>query len=441
MYTAEETKELAQWVMDRSHQAGAADVAVDINTVRSISVEHRDGELDKLQESTQHSLSLEVYAKGRYSSHSTNDTRRESLDRFITEAVAMTAYLGEDPYRKLLEPRYYQKMPRLDLALRDESYPSLSAERRIELAREIQELASAHGGKIVSVTSGFSDSDRQSIHLRSNGFSGEQRSTTFQLSVSVTVAGENGARPGAGEYCSVRHLSELGAAADLAAGAVERANGKLGQEKIASGVFDLVIENRSSSRIFGRLYGAITGRALQQKNTYLDGMIGKQVTSPLLTLIDDPLIPKGLGSRYFDSEGMASRRRVIIEDGILREYYLDSYYARKLGLEPTGGSTGNMLVKNGTRSLNEMIRGVKKGILVMDFIGSNANMTTGDFSFGIAGQLIEDGRLTKPINEMNISGNLKDLWMSLAEIGNDPFQYSSWRLPSVHFREVQFSGI
>jgi PmbA protein len=170
-------------------------------------------------------------------------------------------------------------------------------------------------------------------------------------------------------------------------------------------------------------------------------MLDKKIASEKLTVIDDPFIEKGMGSRLFDGEGLATKKRFIIEKGILKTYFVDNYYGRKLGWEPTVGGPSNVVLEYGQKSFEELLKGIKKGILINGFIGGNSNSTTGDFSFGLVGKYIENGEIVKPINEMNISGNAKEIWNQLVELGNDPYPYSSWRVPSMLFDEIQFSGI
>ncbi|MEE8576072.1 MAG: metallopeptidase TldD-related protein, partial [candidate division Zixibacteria bacterium] len=150
---------------------------------------------------------------------------------------------------------------------------------------------------------------------------------------------------------------------------------------------------------------------------------------------------RGLNSRHYDSEGMSTHKRTLLDKGVLSEFLIDSYYARKLGVEPTGGSTSNVTFGPGDKSLDEMIASVDKGILVTSFIGGNSNSTTGDYSWGLQGMMIEKGKIGRPVNEMNISGNLIDLWGNLVAMGNDPYEYSSLQRPSMHFTDVNFSGI
>jgi PmbA protein len=170
-------------------------------------------------------------------------------------------------------------------------------------------------------------------------------------------------------------------------------------------------------------------------------MLGQKIGSEKLTVIDDPFLEKGLSSRFYDYEGLASKKRVMIEKGVLRNFYVDNYYGRKLGMEFTSGSSSNIVFEYGSKSMDDMIKEMKKGILVNGFIGGNSNSTTGDFSFGIVGLLIENGSIVHAINEMNISGNAKEFWNQLAEMGNDPYPYSSMRCPALLFDGVNFSGL
>ena len=208
-----------------------------------------------------------------------------------------------------------------------------------------------------------------------------------------------------------------------------------------SGVYDMVIENRAASRLLYYLRGPLSGSSLQQKQSYLDGMINQKIASEKLTIIDDPFIQGALGSKLYDGDGFATRKRIIIEKGILKSYLIDNYYANKMGVEPTSGSTSNLVFEYGTRSFDEMIAGLEKGIVVTGFIGGNSNGTTGDFSVGVVGLYVENGKIVTGVNEMNVAGNFKEFWNQLTEMGNDPYPYSSYRNPSMYFKDIHFSGI
>ena len=433
--------DLANWAVDQAKKSGADEVAVNVSNSREIEVEFRDKKLEKLKESTASSLSLSIYVDNRYSGHSTNDLNKDSLKKFIEEAVAMTKYLTKDPFRSLPDPKYYQGQKEIDLKILDSGYDQVDSKKRVQIASEIEAATMAQSDKIISTTAGYSDTYSESVKIHSNGFEGERQSTAFSASAEVTVNDGQGGRPEDWFYASVRHHKDLPEAELLGKKAAERALRKIGQDKMDSGVYDMIIENRAGGRLLYAIYGPMTARALQQKSSFLEDMLDKKIASEKLTIIDDPFVLEGMGSRLYDSEGIAAKRRVMIDKGVLKAYFVDNYYGKKLGMEPTTGSPANIVFDYGNKSMDEMVKEMKKGILVTGFIGGNSNSTTGDFSFGIVGLYVEDGKIIKPVNEMNISGNMKEFWNRLVEVGNDPYPYSSWRMPSVYFKDVQFSGI
>ncbi len=435
---------LAEWAMECALKNGAEQVAISISDQRSVQVEFRDRRPEQVKESTRHSLGLTIYAEDRYSNHSTNDMRREFLSKFVKDAVEMTQYLAKDEYRSLPDPRYYPENQadfHTEMKLCDTSYERLDASSRMDIAARAEEAALAQSGQIISVSSGYSDSYGESVKLHSNGFSGATQGTFFSAGAEVTVKDPGGGRPEGGFGANSRFHDELLAPETLGRKAAERALRKIGQRKIASGRYDMIVENRVGGRLISMLMGPMGGGALQQKNSYLEGMLGQPIASETLTMTDDPFIEKGYGSRYFDGEGLATQKRVMIEKGVLRSYYIDTYYGKKLGMEPTSGSASNIFFEYGPRSLDEMIGTLEKGILVTGFIGGNANPTTGDFSLGIVGLLIENGAIARPVNEMNLSDNAREFWKHLREMGNDPYPYSAMQVPSMIFEKVSFSGI
>jgi len=432
--------ELAKWVSTETIKNGAENSSVFISNRRKIEIEYRDGQIEKLKESTQNSLGLDLYVEEKYSSHSTNNLEKENLRKFVKETVAMTKYLSKDKFRSLPDKKLYEGRSEIDLKLNDPEYSKIETKDRVEIAKKIESAAKKRSDKLISATSGYSDTFSESVMVNSNGFIGEKESTSYSCGAEATVKDGDKGRPEDYYYSRSRYFNELPSPKFLGEKAVDYAVRKIGQSKIRSGQFDMVIENRSVSRILYALYGPMSAGAIQQKRSFLDGKLGKKVGSEKLTLIDDPFIPKGLGSRLFDNEGITSKKRTIIEKGILKQYYIDSYYGKKLGLTPNSGSSSNLVFELGSRGLDQIVKKIDKGILVTNFIGGNSNPTTGDFSYGIMGLLIEKGSIVKPVNEMNITGNITELWEKLVEVGNDPYPYSSWRTPSVHFSDIHFSG-
>ncbi len=203
----------------------------------------------------------------------------------------------------------------------------------------------------------------------------------------------------------------------------------------------MLVEARAAGRLVAFLLGPLSGASLQQKQSFLEGRVGAPVGSLLLDFRDDPLLPRGLGSRLFDGEGLAARRFPVFEQGVLRSYYVDNYYGRKLGMAPTTRGISNLAWKLGDRDRAGLLAEVKEGILVTGFLGGNSNSTTGDFSLGAQGYRIRGGQLAEPIGEMNVSGNHLELWQRLVAVGNDPYAYSAARTPTLVFEGVQFAGV
>ena len=215
----------------------------------------------------------------------------------------------------------------------------------------------------------------------------------------------------------------------------------LGAKKIKTETMPIIIENQNVPRILGGLLSAMSGRSIQQKQSFLADKKGQKIASERLTLIDDPLLVGGLSSRPFDGDGFAAKKRTLIESGVLKDFFVDWYYSRKLSWEPTTGDSSNLVIPPGTRSVKEIMKDLGRGILITGFIGGNSNSTTGDSSVGIIGRLFEKGEPVQAVAEMNIAGNHLEFWKKLAEAANDPWPYSSMRTPSLVFTDVVVSGV
>jgi len=223
--------------------------------------------------------------------------------------------------------------------------------------------------------------------------------------------------------------------------ALERTLRKLNPKKVATGKYNIIVENLAAGNLLRPFLSALYGSSLYQKNSFLTGKLNARVASDKLSFFDDPLRISGFGSRWFDNEGLKAIKREIVEQGILRNYFVDIYYGRKLNLRPTSGSTSNIVFKTGSRDLEGLVKSADKGILVTGFNGGNCNGATGDFSYGIEGFFIRNGEIIHPVNELNISGNMKDFWNTLVEVGNDPYLRSSNLTPSMLFEDTDVSGI
>jgi PmbA protein len=205
-------------------------------------------------------------------------------------------------------------------------------------------------------------------------------------------------------------------------------------------VMTMAVDNRAAGRLLQALGGPLQAGSLQQKRSFLEGKLGEPIGSDKLSIVDDPLLVKGFGSRLFDGEGIAAKPITFFDKGVLKSYYVDTYYGKKLEMEPTTGSPSNVVVKLGERSQPELLAEMKEGILVTGFLGGNSNGTTGDYSFGVQGFRVRGGQIAEPVAEMNISGNLGDLFKRLVAVGSDAYPYSTIRTPTLVFEGVQFAG-
>ena len=278
------------------------------------------------------------------------------------------------------------------------------------------------------------------VGFSTNGFEAGEEGTSFFRSVSVSVAEKDGKKPSAASYGATRFQDDLPTPGFLGQDATGRALAQIGSSQIPTGRYDLVIENRAVSTLASYVLSALTGSALQQKRSFLEGLDKQPFASNVLTIISDPHLPRGHSSSAWDSEGMATEERMIIDQGAVQTFFLDTYYASKLQMAPTTSDMANLVWTPGTRDRAAMIKSVTNGILVTGFLGGNSNATTGDFSLGIRGFHLKNGRPAKPVSEMNIAGNHLEFWKSLKEVGNDPWTYSSNRTPTLRFGDVQCSG-
>jgi len=202
----------------------------------------------------------------------------------------------------------------------------------------------------------------------------------------------------------------------------------------------MIVDSRAAASLMGRLMRPANARSVQQGRSFWAPLIGEQAFSDKLTIIDDPLIKRGLASRHYDGEGISAKALPIVENGVVKNIYVDTYYGRKGGMAPTTGSPSNRRIALGEHSLQLLLSEVGSGVYVTSWLGGNADSTTGDFSLGLRGHMVENGQIGRPVGEMNVTGNLKDLFGKLEMVGNDPYPYSSTLAPSLVFVDVDFSG-
>ncbi len=436
---SKEYKELAQWAMKFALGKGCSDVRVSVYSGTNNSFEYRDTQLDKLEQSSENGMSIQLYVDGRYANYSTNRMDKKELERFISNGIEATRFLAKDEFRRLPSPDRYYKGNGKGLDVLDKSFEKVSVDDKLALIKSTVGEVYGSDSRLISVNAGYDDGTSDSYMITSNGFEGEDETTYFSLNAGVSMKGDGDARPSSYWYDSAIFWDKL-QKSGIGKTAFERTVRKLGQEKMESGVYPMLVDNTQITRLLSPILSALYGTAIQQKNSFLIDKIGQEIVSGKLTLVDDPHIPQARGARWYDGEGVATQKRTVIDKGVLKTYFIDTYSGAKMNMEPTVQGPSILTCEYGSKNFDQLLASLDKGIWVTGFNGGNSNSTTGDFSFGIEGFLIQNGKPVKALNEMNITGNMLTLWKNIMEVGNDPRLISSWRIPSMLFDAVNFSG-
>lgn len=433
--------DLARSVLARARALGADEVNVSVSRATHASIRQRDGRIEQSTESTTRGLSLAVLVDDRFTSNGTSDLRPDALDAFVQRSVAAARWLEPDPFRRLPEPSAVGRgVSERTLDQDDPAWVRRTAEDRLARVREVEEHLVARGGlDRISVVTSASDGRAESFRVATNGFEDGSAGTVFSSGAQLVVA-EGEKRPSGEADYGTRHLSDLPGAERLAREVVERTQQAVGSRPIPSGTYPVVLENRIAQRMISMLVAPISGAALHERRSCLLDRKGTRIASPLLDIVDDPAIPRGLGSRPWDGDGLVARPMPVVQDGVLANWYLSTWQSRKLGLPATTGSRSNWVLRPGTRPFAAIARDLPRAVSITAFLGGSANDATGDFSFGIRGLLLERGEVVAHLSGMNVTGNLSSVLEGIAEIGNDPWTWGAVRTPAMFWPAMQFSG-
>lgn len=430
----------------RASGADAADVLVAEGTEFSATV--RLGEVETLTEAGSKALGVRVFVGKRTASTYTSDFSWPTLTRLVEETAAMARATGEDPAAGL--PDEMVPPEDVDLGLFDPSPAELPTEERIERARRAEAAALEMPGIVNSQGASWSSGEGSVVLANTMGFLGGYRTSSVSLSV-VPQAERGEQRERDYWYTAGRGLADLEPPEQVGRIAAGRALRRLGAHQVATGEFPIVFDPETAAEILGTFFSSISGYAVFRGATFLKDRLGEEVASPLLTILDDGRRMPGLGARPFDGEGLPTRRNVPVERGVLRHWLCDSYSARRIGARPTGSArrgvsggpsvgAGNLCFEPGTSSPDEIVEGVAGGLFVTDLVGFGVNVVTGDYSQGVVGHWIENGRLTHPVHEVTIAGNLREMLRDVDAVGNDLVFRSSSASPTIRIRRMTVSG-
>jgi len=442
--------DLAQYCLAFAGQAGAQKVRITLTKSLMNLIGLLNGEVDKTSHALDRSMQLQLFVDGRYGSFSTNKLEKEGLEAFIREAIDTVKMLQADAYRDLPSPERVAKDARTgrELGLYDPAYDTLTAEQRREIA-----LASCHSepsschsersrGISLLVEEGeYSDSVFDTLTIDSQGLYARHTETSFEIGYETTVEDAQGNHFSSYWWDAAPLLQDL-KWKDCAAIAYKRAMAQVGPQDIQGGKYTVVVDTECASKLLTPVLTALGGFALQQKNSFLVDSLGKQLFPEQLTILEQPRTPGETGCRLFDSEGVATREMPIIEKGIVRTYFLNTYIASKMSMAPTveDATRVKVLPVGGCKTLEDLLAKVGNGILVTDFNGGNSNPVTGNFSYGIEGFLVRDGKKVHPVRELLITGNFLQLWNNLLATADDARPCLSKLIPSLAFTNVDVSA-
>ncbi len=409
---------------------------------RSTEIEIRDGQIEKLEQAEARDISLKVYAGKSSATISGSVLTKEAIHRLAANALAMAKLAPPDPNAGLADPdELARDIPDLDLAADDMP----DAKGLEKLAKDAEAAALAVKGVAKSSGAGASSSDRSVAIVMSNGFAQGYRRTGCGVSMSA-IAGEGTAMQRDYDFASAIHFADLRSAEDVGREAGERAVKRLFPRKVKSQAVPVIYDRRVASGLIGHLLGAINGASIARGTSFLKDAMGQQIFGSHITIVEDPFIPRGFGSRPFDGEGLACHKANLIDHGILTQWILDLRSARQLGLKPTGqGSRGgpttsNVYLPAGPASPEAQMRDIAQGLYVTELIGSSVNMVTGDYSRGASGFWIENGEPTYPVSEITIAGNLKDMFKTVTPASNLEFR-SAVNAPNCRVEGLTIAGV
>ncbi|SEC38685.1 TldD/PmbA family protein [Terriglobus roseus] len=455
---ATDLKTLATELVDRALSAGATDAEAVVFEGDEFYTKVRLGQVETLTESTSRAIGLRVFNGLRTASTSTNDLSEDSLKQLVRGAVELSKITEEDPFAGLPDATEYSTVRNSDhLGIYFDDVYQLPAEERIAMARATEAAAMATDVRIQNSDGGtFSASTSHKAMANSRGFAGEYRKSYCGIGTTPIAQDASGMqRDGWGS--GARTLRRLESPEAVGAEAAKRALRRLGARRVPTQRGASMVFSREIARgIIGDIFDAVNGDAIYRKASMFEGMLGEQVASPLVTVVDDGTMMLedwlgGFGTLPYDGDGLPMRRKVIVDKGILQTYVTNTYTSRKLGTKSTGNASrglagapgigsGNFYLEAGTQTPREIIADVQTGLYVTEVLGSGVNLVTGDYSQGASGIWIENGVFTGAVEEITIAGNLKDMYKNIVAVGNDLIFRGSAASPCIRIDGMTIAG-
>ncbi len=441
--------ELAQDVVRRALAAGASDAECTISEGSEFSAQVRLGELETLKEAGSRGAGLRIL-KGRNTGSSyTSDMTEQGIEQMVAAAMQLAEVTTEDPYAGLAEASEYGSIAG-NLRMYSGDVERLETGAKIEMAKRAENAALSFDPRITNSEGGSFDTHLgHRVFANSRGFAGSYRSSYCSISA-VPVAKQGDAMERDYWFHSARGFADLEKPEDVGRIAAQRTLRRLGAVKVETQRVPVIFEPRTARSVINNIFDAVEGRSVYRQSSFLAGRIGEQVAGSNITIIDDGTIPGLFGTSPFDDEGVPTRRTPVIEKGVLKNYLLNTYAARKLGMKTTGNASrgitgnagvghGNFYLEAGSRSAEELIASVPNGFYVTELIGSGVNISTGDYSHGAAGLWIRNGELAFAVSEVTVASTLQQMFMSM-EAGSDLEFRGSTASPTLLIQEMTVGG-
>ncbi|MCM2678603.1 metalloprotease PmbA [Echinimonas agarilytica] len=439
---AAEQQQLQELIADTLNYAkskGASQAEAAMSRQTGISVSIRKQNIETLEFNRDGALGITVYFGHKKGNASTSDLRPEALKVAVDAACNIAKYTSEDPFSG---PADAEQMPESVPDLQLYHPGSLDPENAIELAMRCEQAAFDTDPRINN-SDGATFSSHESVRLygNSHGFIAGYPSTRHSLSC-VTIAKEGDDMQRDYSYSISRQAERLWLPERVGEHAAQRTINRLNARKLGTRKVPVIFASDLASGLFGHLVSAISGGNLYRNASFLKDRLGEQIMPDHLSIVERPLIPCALASAPFDSEGVATQDRMVVEQGVLSTYLLSAYSARKLNMENTGHAGGiyNWLIRHGGRDFDDLLAEMGTGLLVTEVMGQGVNTVTGDYSRGASGFWVENGQLAYPVHEITIASNLKDMFKNIVRVGSDLDRRGQIQTGSVLISEMQIAG-
>jgi PmbA protein len=423
-------RELARDLVRGAMARGATAAECVIREGDEFSTLVRLGQVETLKESGSKAIGIRVFNGKRAASTYSSDFSRESLDRMLNSALELSRITSEDPYAGIPEPEELGSLSG-ELDLYHPDVYSLAGEERISYARRAEKAALDYDPRIKNSEGGsFDAATGHKILANSHGFVGEYRRSYCSLAAVPIARSENGAMQRDYWFSLARSLGRLESPEQVGRTAAERTLRRLGARKVKTAQVPVVFDPLVATSILQHIFEGVNGDSVYRGASFLAGKLGQKVANDCVSVIDDGSMVGGFGTSPFDGEGIPTRRTPVIEKGVLKSYLLNTYTAKKLGLQTTanasrglagtpGISPGNFFLQPGRKTPQQIVGGVRLGLYVTEFLGQGVNLVTGDYSRGASGLWILGGEFAYPVEEITVAGNLKEIFLSITEIGDD----------------------